>query len=431
MDLNANKFKLILTVIFGFLIIVGIVAFSTYKASSPTDNKVEIKVWGIVDKKTFDNYVSQYKQDKQIDFQLAYTFKNLSTFDADLVEAIATGKAPDAILVPHTLEKRYLDKVNIIPSIPARTFLDTFVQEGELYLQPTGIFALPFFVDPLVMYWNRDIFTDAGIAIPPAKWLEFSLLAEKISKYTNGSDITKSLVSFGEFKNVNNAKALLSTMIMQAGSPIVSFDGNSYVSQLDYQSSANLLKPAVSVLRFFMEYSNPKKSVYSWNKSLPSSKQAFLSGDLAVYFGFASEYQDIKDKNPNLNFDVAVIPQADKASVKMTYGELYGFALLKSSPNILQAYNLLSVLIGPDSVSTLTKVTNFAPARRDLISLGTKDPAKSIFFNSALISRGWIDPDSNSTNQIFYDMVENVKTGKMNETDSVAKASIELDNLLK
>ena len=431
MDQTPNKFKLILTGVFGFLIIAGIIAFSTFKSSSTTTTNVEIKIWGTIDKKIFDNYVAQYKQDKQVDFQLAYTYVNSSTFDANLIEAIATGKAPDAILVPHTLEKRYLDKVNIIPSIPTRTFLDTFVQESELYLQSNGVFAIPFFIDPLVMYWNKDIFTNAGVAFPPTVWTDIPLLAKKISKYGNGSDITKSFVSFGEYNNVNNAKALLSALIMQAGSPIVSVENGLYVSKLDYQSPGDILKPAVSVLQFFTEYSNPKKIVYSWNKSLPSSKQAFLSEDLAVYFGFASEYQDIKDKNPNLNFDVAIIPQVYGTKVKMTYGELYGFAILKSSTNLLQTYNLLSFLSGPDSVSTLTKVANFAPARRDLISFGIKDPIKSIFYNSALISRGWIDPDSNSTNQIFSNMIENVKTGNLSPADSVSNASQEMNNLLR
>jgi len=431
MNPNPNKFKTVLTGIFVFFILLGLVAFSTYKSNSPTSSNVEVKVWGTMDKTIFDNYITKYKQDKGVDFKLTYTSKSLSTIDSELVEAIATGKAPDAILIPQNLIKRYLDKVYFITSIPQRTFMDTYVQEAELYVQPNGIFALPFYIDPLVMYWNRDMFSNAGVALPPTKWTEFPALAEKLSESDSGANITKSAVSFGEFKNVDNVKALLSALVMQAGSPIVALDNGMLRSELDYKAPTDIMTPAVSALTFFTDYSNPKKAVYSWNGSLPSSKQAFLSGDLATYFGFASEYQDIKDKNPNLNFDVAPIPQIVDASVNTTYGELYGFALLRGSQNVNQAFSLLSLLTGPDSVPTLLQFLDVAPARRDLIAAGTSDPAKTIFYNSALISKGWIDPDSSKTDQVFQDMVENVTTGRTNAEDAVTKASLELDSLLQ
>ncbi len=432
MQSNPNKFKLVLTGVFVFFILVGLIAFSTYKSKNTTNNSTEINVWGTINKTVFDNYINKYKQDENLQFKLTYTYKSFDTIDSELVEAIATGKAPDAILIPHTLEKRYLDKVYPITSITQRTFQDTFVQEAGLYVQSDGIFALPFFVDPLVMYWNKDIFSSASIAVPPTKWSEFPLLSEKLSSSDNSANITKSAVSLGEFKNIDNAKALISTLIMQAGSPIVSLDANGlFRSKLDYKSSTDIMVPAVSALQFFTDYSNPKKSVYSWNRSLPSSQQFFLSEDLAIYFGFASEYSDIKEKNPNLNFDVAPIPQIVDAKTKTTYGELYGFSILKSSQNVIQAFSLLSLLIGSDSVSTLMQFIDVAPTRLDLISAKTADPAKTVFYNSALIAKGWIDPDSKQTDQIFQDMVENITTGKMDIQGSVSNASMKIDNLLQ
>ena len=429
MERGADKFKLILTGVFIFFILVGLLAFSTYKASSPTAGNVTISLWGTIDKITFDDYLEKYKLNTNQQFQLNYSYKSIDTIDGQLVEAIATGKAPDAILIPHTLIKRYSDKVYPITSIPERTFRDTFVQESELYIQPSGMFALPFFVDPLVMYWNRDIFSSAIIATPPTKWTEFPMLAEKISQSDSNANIIKSAASFGEFKNVDNAKALISTLIMQAGSPIVSLENGAYVSKLDYKGSSDIAVPAVSALKFFTDYSNPKKIVYSWNRSLPSSKQAFLGEGLATYFGFASEYSDIKEKNPNLNFDVAMVPQILGAKTKITFGELYGFSILRSSQNVVPAFNLLSMLAGQDSVLTLLQIMDVAPARFDIIAGGSKDAAKTIFFNSALISRGWVDPNSQQTDQIFQNMIEDITTGETSAESSVSKASLELENL--
>ncbi len=430
MENNSNKFKLVLMGIFGFCILLGLIAFSSFKSTNSASNKIEIKIWGTVDKTIFDNFITKYTLDKGLQFSLQYTYKSIDTIDSQLVEAIATSKAPDSILIPQTLIKRYLDKVYLIPS-PERTFKDTFVQESELYIQPGGIFGLPFFVDPLIMYWNKDMFLSANIALPPSQWSEFPLLAGKLTKIDNNSNVIQSVAALGEYVNIDNIKALLSALIIQAGSPIVSLQDGSYKSMLDYQSPLYDVIPSESALQFFTDYSNPKKSVYSWNRSLPSSKQSFLSGDLATYFGFASEYKDMAEKNPNLNFDVAVLPQIVDAKIKSTFGELYGFAVLKSSPNIPQTLNLLSMLIGADSISTLLQFLDVAPARLDLIAAGSQSPSKTIFYNSSLISKGWIDPDAKITSQIFKDMIENITTGKTDIGGSVTKASAELNNLLK
>jgi ABC-type glycerol-3-phosphate transport system substrate-binding protein len=182
-------------------------------------------------------------------------------------------------------------------------------------------------------------------------------------------------------------------------------------------------------LQFFTDYSNPKNSVYSWNISLPSSKESFLAETLATYFGFGSEYSDIQEKNPNLNFDVAMVPQTADATAKVTFGELYGFAILKTSPNISQALNTLLTLVSANSVSEFLQLDYVAPARKDLLSAGSQDPIKTVIYNSALISKGWIDPDYQKTSQIFQDMVENVTTGRDTVEDSVSNASDQLNSL--
>lgn len=436
MNTSDNKFKIILSVVFGSFILIGLLAFSTYKTKNTSNTQTPLTIWGTVDQATFDNFISKYKQDQGSEFNLTYVQKPIATIDSLLVEAIATGKGPDAILIPQELEKRYLDKVYFIPetTLPLRTFQDTYINEASLYEQSGGIFALPFFVDPLVMYWNKDTFASAAIATPPKSWSDFPLLATTLSKSDVNANITNSAAALGEYTNVDNAKALLSTLIMQAGSSIVGTDdSDALVSTLDNTNgNPNSIEvPAVSALSFFSDYSNPQKSIYSWNASLPDSKSFFLSGNLATYFGFASEATDIATKNPNLNFDVTMIPQTVDATTKVTFGELYGFALLKSSSNIAPAYNLISELTSAAAVSDFLEFDDVAPARLDLISAGTSDPEKTVFYNSALIAHGWIDPDAQATDQIFQTMVEDVSTGRLDVSSSVQNASGALDNLLQ
>jgi ABC-type glycerol-3-phosphate transport system substrate-binding protein len=431
-----NNFQIILISVFGFFIVLGIASFSLYKAKDSGNTGVTINIWGTISSTDFESYINKIKIDLNKEVKAKYIQKNISTIDGELVEAIASGVGPDVVLLPQNLLLRYADKVYPIPfkTLPERTFRDTFVQEGELFLTANGAVGIPFFIDPLVMYWNRDILADAGLANPPTKWLEFPVLAGKLSKVDNSANITQSAAPLGGYRNITNAKALVSALIMQAGSTITETDvDGKVVSVLGNKSETNpdvAEIPTVSAMRFYTDYSNPKKSVYSWNSALPTSKQMFLSGDLGVYFGKASELTEIRSKNPNLNFDVAMLPQILDSKNKITHGDIYSFMILKGSQNILPAFNAISTLVGVDTMPVFLGLNNFAPSRRDLISQGISDPAKTIFYNSALISRSWLDPNSSATDMVFQDMVDNITTGRERIESAVQKASQELDNLL-
>jgi multiple sugar transport system substrate-binding protein len=430
-----NNFQIIVLSIFGFFILLGLVTFSVYKANNSKTASVTVSIWGTVDDSSFKSFISSIKQNLNKDVNVAYTQKDISTFDTDLVNAIASGKGPDVMLLPENLIVRYSDKVYPIPfaTLPQRTFANTFIEEGNLYLNSSGVMALPFFVDPLVMYWNTDTFSGAGIATPPTKWSEIPLLAGKLSKSDNNANILQSTVAFGGFDNINNAKEIISALIIQTGNSIVGTNSGGLLKSTlsDFaNSSSDTLSPVEQALNFYTSYSDPTKSVYSWNSSLPEDKQMFLSGDLAIYFGKASELADIRAKNPNLNFDVAMLPQIVDTKVNATYGDIQGFAILNSSKNIAGAYTAISTLIGSDTEPLFLQVTGYAPARRDIISAGTSDPAQTVFYNSALISKGWLDPDSAKTNQIFQSMINDMTTGRAKTSDAIQNASQKIDNLL-
>ncbi|MFA5934622.1 MAG: extracellular solute-binding protein [Candidatus Paceibacterota bacterium] len=430
---NLSNFEKILLVVFGFLAALGLLAFSTYKTNNSGGSDIEVVVWGNLDKMSFDNFISTVMDEQNKKLNIKYVQKNYDTLDNDLLESIASGVAPDTVILSNEFIKKYSDKIYPISyeTLPERTFKDTYIQEAELLLRQDGIFGVPFFVDPLIMYWNRDMFASAGIANPPEKWSEFPLLASKLSKTDSNANIIKSFVSFGEYRNVNNIKGLLSSLIIQTGNPIVNYKDGKFKSYLLSESSNSNFGDVSSAISFFTEYSNPKKSVYSWNRSLPFSKQSFLSEDLSIYFGMSSEYNSIKQKNPNLNFDISLLPQVVDTKAKSTFGDFYSFIFLKNSKNLLNTYNVVSYITGSESIKVFLKNFDLAPARKDIISLGTNDPVKNIFYKSALISKGWIDPDTKKTDQIFQNMIEDITTGKLQVSDSVKKAGTEMNYLLQ
>lgn len=430
---NSKLFQYIFIGAFIFFIIVGAILFATYKSTDKSVANISITMWGTFSATDVNVFTNKYFSEKNLKYTLNYIQKDPATFDRDLVEAIASGAGPDAIILPQDLIIRYRNKIYTIPYavLPELTFKQTFAQEGELFLTADGALALPFTIDPLVMYWNRDIFNNASVTKPPTSWAEVLSLVPKMTKKDQNANILSSTVALGEYRNVANAKEILSALLIQAGYPIVSFDSEGVFRSTLEDDFGLKVSPAVLALDFYTNFSNPNKSVYSWNRSLANSLSAFANGDLAIYFGFASEYMKIKDKNPNLNFAVAVLPQIAGAKTYNTFGNIQGLAILKSSSNPAGAFTVLSTLVGAEAFSYWTNIFNLPSARRDILGLADKSATKTVFNISAIMSKGWLDPNKTQTSAIFQDMVESYTTGRESLDNVISTASDRLDSLLK
>jgi ABC-type glycerol-3-phosphate transport system substrate-binding protein len=433
-----SKFQVTITALFIIFIIAGVTLFATYKGSSNTTETASINIWGTFPSSVFDEYISKINSTRSSQLKIDYTEISESSFDKTFIEALARGRGPDAILVNQDSLYRHSDKVIPIPfdTLPQRNFQDTFIQQSELYLTQTGVLALPFVVDPIVMYWNRDSFTNAGVSTYPKFWDEFTKLNVDLTQKDVNSNIRKSAIALGEFSNVLHAREILGTLFLQSGNSITFKTTNTDDTGITLSSalgSRNFdgIKTSQPALDFFTQFSNPSGANYSWNRSLPSSRSSFLSGNLATYFGFASEVRDLREKNPNLNFDVAPMPQARGGKNRATYGAMYGLSIVRSAVDPLGTFTTLSTLVAPDALAEMVTASYLPPVRRDMIGRGSLDLYLSIFYDSALISRGWLDTDKMSSNNIFRSIVESVTSGKKDSRQALQDGSDEYDILLK
>jgi ABC-type glycerol-3-phosphate transport system substrate-binding protein len=266
---------------------------------------------------------------------------------------------------------------------------------------------------------------------PPVSWTEIAGLIPKMTKVDQSANILNSTVALGEFRNVVNAKDILSALFIQSGTPIVSLSSDG-VFQSTLKDNYGLgTSPAVLALQFYSDFSNPSRPQYSWNRSLANSLDTFANGDLAMYFGFASEFTLIKTKNPNLNFSTALLPQIAGAKVNSTFGYMLGMSIMRSSTNPSGAYTVINALTSAEAFPFWSSIFNLPSARRDILSQPETNATKSVFNQSAIISKGWYDPNALSTGAIFQNMVESYTTGRESIDSVISTASARLDSLLK
>jgi ABC-type glycerol-3-phosphate transport system substrate-binding protein len=430
-----SKFKIGLSIIFTAFIIIAVIVFATSKGTS-SSNQVPVTVWGFLPQASFESFMRDANLISDKSIVITYVEKTPANFQNDFVNALANGVGPDVVMISQDMIAQNENKLFTIPyaNYNERTFKDSFIQEGELFLSPTGVVAVPFMIDPLVMYWNRDIFNSASIPNPPKYFDELMTLPTQLSKVDQSGNITQSTVALGDWQNVNNAKGILSDILLSAGSSIVDTTGQSPRSSL-LDTTNQAISPAESSVNFYTQFANPTSQTYSWNRSMANSLDVFLGGNLAVYFGFASELATIRAKNPNLNFDVAFMlqprPVTNTNTKKVVFGNIYGLAIVKQSHNVSSAFQAISDLTSDSALSKLQTYTNLPPVKRSLLATMPTDPYMVTFYQSALVASGWFDPDSSATDQIFQNMIESITSGRARTSDSISTASQQLDSLFK
>lgn len=424
-----TKFQVILIGVFALFLIVGVIVFSAYKGSS--QNAVPVVIWGTIPKNSFDNIIKETTLYQSKEYNIQYIEKTEENFDADFIESLASGDGPDLFMLPSEKILKHQNKIFAIPYdvYTIRQFRDSFIEGAEIYLVPDGVLALPILADPLVMYWNRSIFTDAKLTEPPKYWDEFYSLATTITKKDGALNISRSAVAFGEYVNISHAKEIVLNLAMQAGTPVTTWNG-SKVAVVFTGSFNKPIMPAEAAVNFYTEFGNPSKTSYSWNRSLPDSVNYFLSGDLALYFGFASEISTLQLKNPNLNFDVAMVPVSREGGTNVSIARFNALAVTKSSKNPNGAFSVATILSGTSGAKAISKTLRLSPVRRDLLGQRSTNAYEIIFNNSAIRAKGWLDPQPAETNSIFKNMIESITSGRARTGEAIFRAQNELSALL-
>jgi ABC-type glycerol-3-phosphate transport system substrate-binding protein len=421
-----SKFQIILLFVFGFFIIAAVLLFSFAKGGGNKQN-MRVVVWGSLPSYDFSQVNNIIRN--QSDLEITYVEKRPETLQNEVTEAIAEGVGPDIVILP--LENLWSERNKLYP-IPTdqRNFQNTFIEEGELFLTAGGVYALPFMVDPMVLYYNRDLLSREGLASPLSYWDLIYEEAAKLTKRDPAGNITQSTIALGEARNIPNAKYILSLLMLQAGTPITAIQGEELVPLINANFSGASV-PGEAALDFYTQFSNPFKPFYSWNRSKLSAETNFISGDAAYYLGFASELRTLRAKNPTLNLGVALVPQSRVSERSITFGRLYGLAIVRSTRNYEGALMALSQLVFPESIKLISELQLLPPVRRDLLTTRPTDPVMSVFYDAALQSRGWLDPNPKGTQVVFSEMIESVTSGRARTYEALNRASEELSKLTK
>ena len=177
MPLNLSKRQLIIggivlaAVVLLVFIFTGIIPGLVKKKA----DAVNLQFMGFEDRRVILPIIQKY-QTAFPNVKIKYKQVGFNDYEKSLLNSLAAGAGPDLFMFHNTWLPKHFDKIT-----PVSESQFTASQITALYptvvvqdFAPDGVtWALPLYIDTLALFYNKDIFDDNSIALPPKTWLDF------------------------------------------------------------------------------------------------------------------------------------------------------------------------------------------------------------------------------------------------------------------
>lgn len=401
-----------------------------------------LQIMGAIDDRPEFQAFLQKMYSNNESFNISYLEGNIETYEEDLIDLMTstTATAPDIFLIKNSWLPRFKNKLAPAPASDmdynkfSELFVDVAVND---FVSDSKVYGVPLYVDNLALYWNKDLFSNAGISQPPKNWDEFLTDALKMTKKESIS-IIQSGVAMGGVENINHSVDILYTLMMQLGTAMNEKKGQPRVYFMNDNSdlksrvtSESQYSPAASALRFYTDFSIPEKESYMWNSLQHYSVDLFSEGKLAMMFDYSYVYEDIKKKNPYLNFGIAQMPQPKDVSKATTFADYWGFVVWGGSANKNAAWKLLKTFTEEPFQKAYIEKFERPAALRSLIDYQKSIRDMGVFGVQALWASSWYQINDVKIRTIMEDTIKSVANKTDTSFRAMQKAEDKINSLIK
>jgi multiple sugar transport system substrate-binding protein len=221
------------------------------------------------------------------------------------------------------------------------TFLTPSVMNGKVY-------GLPIAASARAMYYNKDVFSKAGIGEAPKTWDELKAAADKIKASGGG------VFPFGMQGKEIETDVYFYYAMWSYGGEIVK-DGK---SGLDSQAAMD----AAKLYKGFIDAGLTQPGVTSYARE--DVQNLFKQGKVATVITAPFLSNQIKAEAPKLNYGVAPIP-AGPGGDRGTYGVTDSIVLFENSKVKDEAWKFLDFLFTTEQRIKFDKVEGFLPVNKE------------------------------------------------------------------
>lgn len=380
-----------------------------------------------------------------------------SEYEERLLGAWAKGEGPDIFSVPNMRIGEYVQNGLVAPmpeaaalkrSVAEKSFGKTTVSvEARTVVFPTenqirdqfanvvaddvvmneGIQALPYGMDTLVMYYNRDLLARANVAVPPTTWTEFRNAVEAMVELDADGEVVLPAAALGTSNNVPHYFDIVSLLMMQNGAEMTTANGNAATF-----SGESLVRPEFfpgqEAVSFYGAFADEALRTYTWNAQQPDALESFTQGSLGFYFGYYGDKEVIEQRAPSLNFSFVKMPQVDPGN-PVNYANYNVESVHVGSEHVEHSWNFIQFAASQENMGRLYEEMNTVPARKALIGELQEDPVLGNVAQQVLTAKSWYHgADPEEALAIFAEMIDdtNQKTDTVEAIVGLAAQKINL-----
>ena len=284
-------------------------------------------------------------------------------------------------------------------------------------------YYLPLHSGCVALYWNTEIFKNAGIAGPPKTWEEYVAIAKKVTNLEKKIFATTATLQSDPPTNMTYD---IYPLIFQAGGSLIDEKTNKAV----FNSPAG-----VKAIQWYVDLINKDKvAVPGVLSNGEKEKRAnFGAGNVAMMFEGPWGISIQKQLNPNLKYDIATLPKG------MTTGTVVRGSLntvTTQAQNKETAWKLVRWLSGPVGNEMWAKGTGDFPGRKDVAEKPFYKENKLVqaFVQQMLLPNARSPflgmPNAVQMNKIITAEIQNVVQGKKNTKQALDEAAAEWNKIL-
>ncbi|MDQ5952354.1 MAG: hypothetical protein QG626_482 [Patescibacteria group bacterium] len=418
---------------------------------------IQLDYWRVFDDEdSFKDIIKSY-QTLHPNVKITYRRLRPEEYETELIRAFAEGRGPDIFSVhntkigefeslmepmPASVNVSYLEMVGSLrkkavyvereqPTLSQKSLKQQFVDVvADDVIRPykaspeasavSAVFGLPLSVDTMALYYNKDLLNAAGIPQAPASWEEFQNDVAKLTVIDAEGKITQSGAALGTTDNIERSADILSLLMMQNGT-IMTKDNAITFNEIPDGTPEGLF-PAVDAARFYTDFANPTKEVYSWNDSFSGSFEAFANGQTAFFFGYSYHIPYLAAAAPKLNYGIGPMPQISGGR-QVNFGNYWVESVAKNSDQSDYAWDFVQYAASADQAGKYLNKANKPTALRGLINTQLNDEDMGTFAEQVLTADSWYEGrDADAMEKALNDFADGVLAGS-NPEDLVDEAA--------
>ena len=297
---------------------------------------------------------------------------------ARLSTSFAAGTPPDLFLLNYRFYAQFAARDVLEPIEDRVDDSDVFEQE-DFYEEAMNAFrfndtltCLPQNISSLVVYYNKDMFKEAGVAEPKEGWSwdDMVAAAKKLTKDPDG-DGNAEVYGLG----IEASLIRLAPFVWSAGGDLVDDDENPTHFTLDTPEAE------VAMERFFQLHVTDKVTPGEEEVEAEDDETRFQNGRMAMVLSSRRStptFRTIQD----FDWDVAALPQHEEQA-GILHSDAY--CLTKASDNKDAAWSFMEYALGPEGAPIVAKSGRTVPslksvAESDAFLDPTAKPANSKVF---------------------------------------------------